>query len=100
MSDYIDYDLENVGIISNVFRVSHIDLVINGKEIEFSVTGDMHGDVSVEVDDSDIEYLRENLADVEFEPCLRNNTFSVKTGSFIDYIHDFVTEAMNNGDID
>lgn len=100
MSDYIDYNLESVGIISNVLRVSHIDVVINGKEIEFTVISDMHGDVSVEVDDSNIVYLRENLPDVEFEPYLKNNSFSVMTESFIDYIHDFVTDALNSGDID
>ncbi len=99
MSDYIDYDLENLGVSSIVIRVSHIELVINGKEIDFTITSDIDGDVSVEVDASNIEYLRKNLPSVEFEH-LHTNSFSVSTLSFIDYVHDFVTEALELGDID
>jgi hypothetical protein len=100
MADYIDYDLESVGISSNVFRVSYVDILINGKEIEFVVTSNIDGDVDIEVCDSNIVYLRENLPDVEFSANTRTDTFSVKTESFVDYVHDFVTEAMNNGEID
>ena len=101
MSDYVDYNLESVGVISNVFRVSHVDVNINDKIIEFTVTSDIEGDVGVEVDKSNIEYLRENLPSVEFIPSVRDDThsFIVMTQSFINYIHDFITEALDNRDI-
>ena len=100
MSDYIDYELERVDITSNVFRVSYVELDINGEDIEFKVVSNMHGDVDVEVCDSNIVHLRENLPTVEFIANPRTDTFSVKTESFVDYVHDFVTEALDNDDID